>query len=71
MGFPRQEYWTGLPFPSPVDLPNSGTELKSPALTGRFFTTGHLVGGGINQELRMNIDTLYKTDNQQEPTCIA
>ena len=38
MGFPRQEYWSGLPFPSPGDLPNPGTELASPALAGRFFT---------------------------------
>ena len=32
MGFPRQEYWSGLPFPSPGDLPNPGTEPGSPAL---------------------------------------
>ena len=32
MGFPRQEYWGGLPFTSPEDLPNSGTEPRSPAL---------------------------------------
>ena len=41
-GFPRQEYWTGLPFPSLGDLPDSGTErasLASPALAGSFFTT--------------------------------
>ena len=31
-GFPRQEYWSGLPFPSPGDLPNSGTESRSPTL---------------------------------------
>ena len=30
--FSRQEYWSGLPFPSPGDLPNSGTEPGSPAL---------------------------------------
>ena len=29
MGFPRQEYWSGLPFPSPGDRPNPGTELGS------------------------------------------
>ena len=39
LGFSRQEHWSGLPFPSPGDLPDPGTELKSPALTGRFFTT--------------------------------
>ena len=32
MGFFRQEYWSGLPFPSPGDLPNPGTEPGSPAL---------------------------------------
>ena len=37
----RQEYWTGLPFPSPEDLPDPGIEppsLVSPALAGKFFT---------------------------------
>ena len=32
MGFSKQEYWNGLPFPSPEDLPNSGIEPGSPAL---------------------------------------
>ena len=42
MGFPKQEYWHGLPFLPPGDLPNTGTEprsLGSLALTGGFFTT--------------------------------
>ena len=42
MGFSRQEYWSGLPFPSPGDLPDPGTEPKSAvstALAGGFFTT--------------------------------
>ena len=39
MGFPRQEYWNGLLFPSPGDLPDPGNEPTSPALTGGFFTT--------------------------------
>ena len=42
MGFSRQEYWSGLPCPSPGDLPNPGIELKcliSLALVVRFFTT--------------------------------
>ena len=39
MGFPRQECWIGLPFPSPVDLVNLRTEAASPSLEGRFFTT--------------------------------
>ena len=37
MGFPRQEYWNGLPFPFSGDLSDSGIELESPALAGRFF----------------------------------
>ena len=39
MGFPRQDYWSGLPFPPPGDLPNLGIEPVSPALAGEFFTT--------------------------------
>ena len=42
MGFPRQQYWNGLPFPSSGELPNPGTQPVppvSPALAGRFFTT--------------------------------
>ena len=37
--FPRQESWSGLPFPSPGDLPSSGIKPTSPALAGGFFTT--------------------------------
>ena len=37
--FPRQEYWSGLPFPSSRDLPHPRIELVSPALAGRFLTT--------------------------------
>ena len=39
MEFSRKEYWSGLPFPSPGDLPDSGIEPTSPSLAGRFFTT--------------------------------
>ena len=42
MEFSRQEYWSGLPFPSPGNLPDPGIEpksLASPALAGGFFTT--------------------------------
>ena len=41
-GFPRQEDWSGLPFPPPGNLPHLGielTSLKFPALAGVFFTT--------------------------------
>ena len=39
MGFPQQEYWSGLPFPSPGDLLNPGIEPRCPALASRVFTT--------------------------------
>ena len=39
MGFPRQEYWSGLPFPLLRDLPDPGIEPVSPALAGGFFIT--------------------------------
>ena len=38
-GFPRQKYWSGLPFPSPEHLPDRGIKPASPALAGGFFTT--------------------------------
>ena len=44
MGFPREEYWSGLPFLPPGDLPNPGMEPASPvspAVAGRFFTFYH------------------------------
>ena len=46
MGFSRQEYWSGLPFPPPGDLPNPGIKpmsLAYPALTSRFFTISTMV----------------------------
>ena len=39
MGFSRQEYWSGLPFPSPGDLPNPGIEPRSPALEANALTS--------------------------------
>ena len=39
MEFSRQEYWSGLSFPSPEDLPDPGMEPASPALASGFFTT--------------------------------
>ena len=48
MGVPRQEYWSGLPFPSPEDLLDPGIEtasLANPALAGRVFATVPQGGG--------------------------
>ena len=50
IGFPRQEYWSGLPFLPPGDLPRAGIEPVSPVLAGGFFTTelpGKLMFGYI------------------------
>ena len=54
MGFSRQEYWSGLLFPSPRDLLNPGMEpmsFESPVLAGEFFTTGNSL------EVVMNLET--------------
>ena len=39
MEFPRRKYWSGLPLPSPGDLPDPEIESESFCITGRFFTT--------------------------------
>ena len=38
MRFPRQQYWSGLPFPSPEDLPNPGVERRFSCISGGLFT---------------------------------
>ena len=60
MEFSRREYWSGLPFPSPGDLPDPGikpTSLVSPALADRFFTT--VLPGRIMTFIR-NQGTVYE-----------
>ena len=47
MGCSRQEYYSGLPFPLPEDLPDSGIKPTSPALAGRFFSTEPLGKPGL------------------------
>ena len=39
MGFPRQEYWSRLPLPSPADFSQSRDQIRASCLAGRFFTT--------------------------------
>ena len=66
MGFPMQEYWSGLPFPSPRNLLNPGIEPMSPALAGRFFTTE--TGGKVPLCMCYVMDYLYSiTDVQGFP----
>ena len=57
MGFYRQEYWSGLPFPSPGHLPDPGIEpvsLESAALAGRFSTTSATWGPPSSSVARSN-----------------
>ena len=52
-GFPRQEYWSGLPFPPPGDLPDPrlNLDLMSPVLVGRFFAKS---GMGTQNVIQVN-----------------
>ena len=59
MRFPRQEYWSGLPFPSPGVLPDPEIKPTSLALTGGFFTTGP-PGAHIYACTYLFICTFYK-----------
>ena len=52
MGFSRQEYWSGLPFPSPGDLPNPGIKPGSPALQADALTS-ELPGKPNNGRVRL------------------
>ena len=59
MGFVWQEYWSGLPFPPPGDLPHPGVDpesLVSPALAGGFFTTGTTWEAPCNSGHPVNVD---------------
>jgi hypothetical protein len=60
MGFSRQEYWSEMPFPSPMDLPNPGIKLRSlmaPVLAGRFFTISTTWGAPVkSSKIIINLD---------------
>ena len=58
MGFSRQEYWSGLPFPSPGDLPDPGIEPRSPVLQADALTSeppGKPLVSGILLKIYLNI----------------
>ena len=57
MGFPRQEYWSGLPFPSPEDLPNPGIESGSPALPLNRINS--LLSRAFLQRLMLAVGSFY------------
>jgi len=54
MGFSRQEYWSGLPFPSPGDLPAPGIRPGSPALQADSLLT-ELEGSPVNSFIFSNL----------------
>ena len=61
MGFSRQDYWSGLPFPSLGDVPDPGiesTSLTFPALAGRFFTT-RATWEALFLHVKNIMDTIY------------
>ena len=67
--FSRQEYWSGLLFPTPRDLPNSGIEPTSPALRSRFFTTEPLGKSHVEKRsscLRYCIHILGSVDKKKK-----
>ena len=65
MGFFRQEYWNGLPFPPPGDPPDPGIEHMSPALAGRFLTTEPL-----EEAVQCLEDGKYSTDVSYNYGCV-
>ena len=71
IGFPRQEYWSGLSCPSPGDLPNPGIEpvfLMSPALSGGFSTTSATWEVCIMVQKETN--ELDRQDSKLQPTFV-
>ena len=59
--FPRQEYWSGLPFLSSGHLPNPGIEPSSPTLAGGYFTA-EPPGKSSISEACINLSDFIKTD---------
>ena len=78
MGFRRQEYWRGLPFLPPEDIPNPGiepTSLMSPALASGFFTpratweAQNLPSSGVKPTSPNCRQILYCLSHQGSPVC--
>ena len=70
-GISRQEYWHGLPFPSPRDLPDPGMELMSPALQADSLTMSHLGNPIPILHLRNTGSEMYITCPKQGPSHTA
>ena len=59
MGFPRLEYWSGLPFPSPGDLPEPGIKPMSPALQADSLPLSHKDKFLLKEMFKVVIVILY------------
>ena len=78
MGFSRQEYWSGLPFPSPGDLPDSGIEPGSPALEADALTSEPprkpfvpVIMVITKKQARTNLDSILKSRDITLPTKVC
>ena len=63
MGFSRQEYWSGLPFPTPGNLPNPGIESASLALAGRFSLLLSYLGSSVIPDTTCKKALQIRTDH--------
>ena len=63
VGFPRQEYWSGLPFPTPRDLPDLGMEATSPVFSRQIFFTTELPGKPILLSVQHQMNELATLAN--------
>ena len=68
MGFPRQEYWNGFPFPSPGNLPDPGIKPAPPVFGGRFFNTATWEVQPPRKYVLATWSVLYNSVLNQVPT---
>jgi len=68
MGFSRKEYWSGLPFPSPGDLPGPGIEPMSLGLAGGFFTTVSFSFSLVGKESACNAGDASSLPGKPKPS---
>ena len=71
MGFSRQEYWSGSPFPSPGDLPDPGIKPKSPALQADALTSEPPGKPDIKKGWQEYTEELYKKDLMTQITTMV
>ena len=64
MGFLRQEYWSGLPFPSPGELPDPGIEPTSPALQTDSLPLSHTVLGNVKMSAVTCLETITEVSSR-------